>query len=102
MIFRRGVGSAIDAAQPVTGSAAGAASAAGATYGPSLGQLGATPDSWFAANVDTPLSCSDLLAAGADVSGTSCASPLSSLPSWAIPAGVGVVAFLLLMIGGRR
>ena len=75
----------------------------GATYGPTDQQLGnVTPASWFAANTDTPLSCSDMIAAGADVSGTSCASPLSSLPGWAVPVGVGIVAFVLLMIGGRR
>lgn len=63
-----------------------------------------TPDSWFATNTDTALTCAQMIAAGTDVSGTDCAAPavLSKLPSWAIPAGIGLIVFMMFSGGGGR
>lgn len=47
---------------------------------------------------DSPLTCAEMQAAGVDLSGTSCAA--SAIPSWAIPAGIGVLILFLFMGGG--
>jgi len=54
---------------------------------------------------DTPLTCAQMSAAGVDLSGTDClATPAvtSSMPSWLIPAGIGLLVAILFMGGGRR
>lgn len=80
---RRGVGSRIHSRRGM-----------GVTYGPTDAQLGITPDDWFARNQDTPLTCAQIVATGADVSGTTCAG--ASTPG--LP-GVGSSLSTLLLVG---
>ena len=93
MIMRRGVGATTDSF-PYTVKAP--SSASDLTWNPPP-----TSASWFVANQDAPLSCQDLISSGVDVSGTDCA-PTSGLPSWAIPAGLAALGFLLVMGMTRR
>lgn len=61
-----------------------------------------TVEDWFTQNVDEPLTCAEMLAAGADLTGTTCASsPLAGMPGWVIPVGVAVLAFAIFMRARR-
>lgn len=82
----------------------------GATYGPTDQQLGiVTPDSWFDANADAPLTCSDMAKMGVNLAGTSCAGASASSTSitgiisqYGIYIALGLAAAALFAAGGRR
>ena len=78
----------------------------GVAYGPTDQQLGITPDSWFDANVDAPLSCADMAKAGVNLAGTSCVPGAGSvsgiISQYGIYIALGLAAAALFASGGRR
>jgi MYXO-CTERM domain-containing protein len=66
-----------------------------------------TPDSWFAQNMDTPLTCAEIIKTGADVSGTTCAGSAAGslsgiISQYGIYIALGLAAAALFAAGGRR
>ena len=107
MIVRRGMGATCAESGPIppgylcsdtgTGGSAlitkvGAAPSTVVTVNPSGPNTVQVQDSF---PVDTPLTCAEIIAAGADVSGTDCAP--SGLPGWLIPAAIAALIFGLMV-----
>lgn len=70
-------------------------------------QLGSSSSSEIP--TDAPLSCAQIIAAGADVSGTDCdtfsshaAAYFSALPPWLLPLAAFSILALVIVPGGRR